>query len=681
MKNNENERNALFYEKSPYLLQHAYNPVDWHPWNEKALEKAKLEDKPIFLSIGYASCHWCHVMEKESFKDPEIAEFLNEHFVSIKVDREERPDIDAIYMKACQMMTGEGGWPLSIFLSPDQIPFFAGTYFPPKTLGNRPSFRMVLKQLIEQYHNNREKIDRVTKNVRNALEESTKLESSTGISLGMLMEAYNGLRQDFDEAYGGFGKAPKFPQVHHHLFLLRYSVFHQNKDALDMVERSAHAMYEGGIFDHIGFGFSRYATDNLWLIPHFEKMLYDNALLTILYSELYSATDKIRYKSITEKVVSFLQTDLMENDLFMASIDADTAEGEGDYYTWSIDEVEKVLTNKEAELFLHAYGFSVNGNFKGENLPNLIERKQNEYIQKFKLTDQELENGLAEAREKLKNVRKTRNQPAIDDKFLLGWNALAIVGLAKAGSKLQNKMFVDQAKKSMNKLESTFYKNETWMARYCKGELKYHAYLDDYAYLLWAYVTLYEATLEVNYIIKAENLVTKLMEQFWDQERGGFFYTAIEGEELLIREKEFYDGALPGGNNVIGEVLTRLTYYTNNMEYLKTADKIRVISKAYIKDYPLAATFLLQSLFYVEHPPKQIIVVGERGEEEVEKLVQLSKRKFMPHIQMILITEGDDREAFSSYKRINNLVTFYVCENFTCQSPTTDFEQVLRHIK
>lgn len=665
-----NSANQLIAEKSPYLLQHAHNPVNWYPWGDEAFNKAKNENKPIFLSIGYSTCHWCHVMAEESFEDEEVAAVLNEKYVAIKVDREERPDVDSIYMKVCQMMTGHGGWPLSIFMTPEQVPFYAGTYFPKNSMHGLPGFVDVLTGLAEKYKQDPKHISEVTKNVTDALQKLQVKKSKNRLGKKHLDEAYKQLAKQFDFLYGGFGDEPKFPMPQNILFLLYYYHYSKNKDALKMAEATLQHMARGGIFDHVGFGFARYATDSEWLVPHFEKMLYDNALLLIAYTACYQVTGDAFYKDVSEKIITFIQREMTsEEGAFYSAIDADSEGEEGNYYTFTYDEVLECLGDELGHKYATTYDITMEGNFERKNIPNLIE------VDHITTLQTELE----EARLKLLAYREQRVYPHVDDKILTSWNGMMIAALAKAGKVYEKPEYVTLAENAIGFIEKKLVKNDRLMARYRDGETKFKAYLDDYAFLLWGYIELYEATFSPRYLEKASHLATQMVELFLDETDGGFYFTGKDSEQLITKDKEIQDGAIPSGNSTAANMLLRLGSLTGKRRFIEYTDKMYYTFYEDIHRYPQLSPFFLCSLLVIEHHSREVVVLKERNDSELNEFLSKFKQTFLPDTTL-LVTEQPEQLAkaapfAANYKKIKKQTTVYICENFSCQQPTTNLKQ------
>lgn len=585
--------NRLINEKSPYLLQHAYNPVDWYGWSEEAFEKARTEDKPIFLSIGYSTCHWCHVMAHESFEDEEVANILNNYFICIKVDREERPDIDSVYMSVCQAITGGGGWPLNLFLTKDKKPFYAGTYFPKTSKYNQTGFIEILESINNVWVGNKDHVLTTADQVVNTLKEHGE-DESFDISKNILSEGFQSFLNSFDAVFGGFSKAPKFPSPHNLSYLLSYYKDTREKRALEMVEITLKSMYKGGIFDHIGFGFSRYSVDEKWLVPHFEKMLYDNALLAIAYIETYEITKDNIYKEVAEKILAYILRDMTSKEGgFYCGEDADSEGVEGKFYLWDFAELYKVLNMEEANLFIKYYGIQREGNFEGRNIPNLIGEELED------LDKNGLKEKLENIRRKLFDYREKRIHPHKDDKILTSWNGLMIAAFAKAGKILNEEKYKDA---SIKALEFVFTKLQRedgrLLARFRDGESRYLAYLDDYAFIIWALIEVYEGTKEYSYVEKALELNKQMIELFLDKEKGGLFLYGKDSEELILRPKDIYDGAIPSGNSVAAMNMLRLFKITGDINLKEEAESIFKVFGNSINKIPRAHAKTLEALLY-----------------------------------------------------------------------------------
>ncbi|KAJ53531.1 hypothetical protein BD780_001464 [Clostridium tetanomorphum] len=657
------EPNRLIHEKSPYLLQHAHNPVDWYPWGEEAFQKAKKEDKPIFLSIGYSTCHWCHVMERESFEDEEVAGKLNENFISIKVDREERPDVDSIYMTFCQVTTGSGGWPLTIVMTPDKKPFFAGTYFPKESKFGRPGLLDILYTIKEQWENNKKELINSSEELTKEINKYVINEKSDELEETIIEKAYENLREIYDPAYGGFYTEPKFPTPHKLMFLLRIWKIYGYDQALQMVENTLQSMYKGGIFDHIGFGFSRYSTDRKWLVPHFEKMLYDNALLIIAYTEAYQATGKEIYKNIAEKIINYILRDMTDKEGgFYSAEDADSEGEEGKFYLWTKEEISNIIGKEHEELFCKIYDITKGGNFEGKNIPNLIKYDIEDI-------DKNLEEQLMEIRKKLFSYRDKRVHPYKDDKILTAWNGLAIAALAYAGRVFNNEDYINSSKKAIDFiLNSLIREDGRLLARYRENEAAHLAYLEDYSFLVWALIELYESTFNNEYLQKAISLNEEMINLFEDKDKGGFFIYGNDGEQLILRPKDSYDSAIPSGNSVAAYNMIRLYNITEDGFFKEKVERLFNCFAYNIKNNLESHSFLLIAFMYNIFGNEQIVI--EKGEEDSitkEILPQINKR-FLPF-------------NVTSIKEINKEDTYvHICKNFSCSKPVSTLEEFLNII-
>ncbi|OEF95850.1 thioredoxin domain-containing protein [Desulfuribacillus alkaliarsenatis] len=595
MTNNNMQPNRLKNEKSPYLLQHVLNPVNWYPWCDEAFEKAQAENKPIFLSIGYSTCHWCHVMERESFEDEQIAKYLNEHYISIKVDREERPDVDHIYMTACQAMTGHGGWPLSVFMTPDKKPFYIGTYFPPESKWGKPGFIEVIQQLHEKWENEHDKVLAASEQMVKSVEPRYSKFEPGEVEYRTLTRAYKQFAADYDTKFGGFGGAPKFPTPHNLMFLLRYWKQTGDEQALNMVEKTLDSMYRGGIYDHIGFGFARYSTDQQWLIPHFEKMLYDNALLAYTYLEAYQATGKDDYARAADEIFTYVLRDMTdEQGGFCSAEDADSEGEEGKFYVWTPQEVNDILDFEDAALYCKVYDISECANFENKSIPNLINTSYVRIAHEYGISQEELRTRLEQIRLKLFDARDKRIKPLKDDKILTAWNGLMIAAFAKGAQVLKKPIYKDVARRSIDFIMTYLRRSDgRLLARFRDGESKYLAYLDDYAFLIWGLIEQYEASFEMRYLEQAIELHQQMKELFWDEQKHGYFFYGNDGEELISRPKEIYDGAIPSGNSVAVYNALRLARITGKQEYEQEAEQIMRAFAGTINEYPRAYSFFL----------------------------------------------------------------------------------------
>jgi uncharacterized protein YyaL (SSP411 family) len=636
--------NRLANETSPYLLQHKDNPVDWHPWGEQALTRARQEDKPILVSIGYSSCHWCHVMERESFEDPDVAEYMNEHFVPIKVDREERPDVDAIYMEACQAMTGQGGWPLNVFLTPDQAPFYAGTYFPPIPAQGQPSWRQLLEAISEAWTERREEIRAGAPQIADRLQGAALLEPSKEIMDPRLLDdAVAGLREAFDPQWGGFGGPPKFPQASTVEFLLR-------RGEPDMTRKTLTAMAARGMYDQIGGGFARYAVDAHWLVPHFEKMLYDNALLarTYLHGWQVLGGDLLR-RVATETLDWALREMRGPEGGFYSALDADSEGEEGKFYVWERAEVAALIGEQGANWF----GTTGRGNFEGTNI---LTRGQDEPEQ------------LGEWRTKLYDARSKRVWPGLDDKRLCSWNALMVTALADAGAVLERNDYLDAARKCADFVLTEMRDESGRLLRTWKdGQGRLNAYLEDHAYLVEALLTLYEATFEPRWFAAARELADTMIERFADDERGGFFDTASDHEQLVARRKSLEDNPIPAGNSSAAFGLLRLYALTGEREYEQRAVGVFRLLHEVAGRHPQAFAHLLQALDFHFASVKEVAIVGP----DARPLERVVRDAFRPHL-VLAGGEADGVPLLEGRTPVEGRAAAYVCEHFACQRPVTE---------
>ncbi len=671
--------NRLGHEKSPYLLQHAENPVDWYPWGDEAFEKARQEDKPIFLSIGYATCHWCHVMAHESFEDPQVADALNQSFVSIKVDREERPDVDQIYMSVCQALTGQGGWPLTIFMTPDRSPFFAGTYFPKTSRGGMIGFLDLLGRIHDLWVSDRERVLNGSGEIRRALQrESQASASGADLDAGVLEKAFHQLRRTFDPTWGGFGTAPKFPTPHHLTFLLRWHRRSGDSQARGMVEKTLDSMRRGGIFDQVGLGFHRYSVDEKWLIPHFEKMLYDQALLAMAYTEAQQSLGKIEYGEVAREIFTYVLRDMTSPDgAFYSAEDADSEGHEGRFYVWTPQEIEDHLGAEQGKLFCRFYGITSEGNFEeGRSAPH-IARDLNLFAREEKVDPDDLKRALGAAREKLFDARDKRVHPLKDDKILTSWNGLMIAALAKGAQAFQDPAYSDAGRRAADFILGNMRTSSGGLyRRYRQGEVAIQGFLEDYAFLVWGLIELYEATFELSYLEEAVRLHRKMVELFWDEEKGGFYFTGPENEALISRPKEIYDGAIPSGNSAAALNLLRLGRMTGNEDWEeKAARMVRVFSKS-VGEAPMAYTQFLVFLDFLLGPSQEIVIAGDPGEEENRTVAALIRQRFQPNKVLLFRSEEDLGKRLSALspfvadmRPLDQKTTIYICEGHACKEP------------
>ncbi|MDM7919516.1 MAG: thioredoxin domain-containing protein [Methanosarcina sp.] len=685
--------NRLINEKSPYLIQHAYNPVDWYPWGEEAFEKARKENKPVFLSIGYSTCHWCHVMAHESFEDEEVAGLMNEAFVSIKVDREERPDIDNIYMTVCQIILGRGGWPLNIIMTPGKRPFFAGTYIPKKSRLNQTGMLELVPRIKEIWEQQHEEVldsaEKITSTIQNMIKES----SGEGLGEEIIKEAYDEMLNSFDTEYGGFEGAPKFPTPHRISFLLRYWKRSGNPEALPMVEHTLDNMRSGGIYDHLGSGFHRYSTDRMWLLPHFEKMLYDQALTAVAYTEAFQVTGKYLYKETAEEILDYVLRDLTSPEGgFYCGEDADVEGEEGKYYLWTIEEVRSVLGPEDSELIIKMFNLKGGGNFEeeirgrktGTNLLYMV-RSPGSLAAEMKLPVEEVEKRVKTAREKLLKARYERKRPSLDDKILTDWNGLMIAAFAKGFQVFGEQRYLKAAEKAADFILKTLYSPESRLLhRYREGTAGISGTSDDYAFLIHGLLELYEAGFELRYLKAAVSLNRELLEHFWDPVNGGLYFTANDSEALIFRKKEFADSAIPSGNSIEMMNLLRLSRIIADPRLEETADRLeRAFSKLIIKAPSGYAQFLSAFDFRLG-PSYEVIISGKPGSQDTKQMLEELWNYFVPNKVLIFRPEGENPEIteLAKYTKeqfpIEGKATAYVCQDYQCQLPTTETREMLR---
>jgi uncharacterized protein YyaL (SSP411 family) len=687
--------NALASETSPYLLQHAHNPVDWHPWNEQSLAKAKSDDKPILLSVGYSACHWCHVMERESFENEEIARLMNENFINIKVDREERPDIDSIYMTAVQMMTGRGGWPMTVFLTPDQKPFYCGTYFPPEDRHGMPGFKRVLRSIADAFREKRQDIEKDAESVAGELQKSNlPLDKEGELGFATLNRAASSMASTFDSQNGGFGTAPKFPPSMALDFLMRFYWRNQKtvpgytvplfpKEGqynqvqfypriLDVIELTLNKMAQGGIYDQIGGGFHRYSVDAQWLIPHFEKMLYDNALLSRVYLDAFLLTGKNSYRRISEEILDYVAREMTSPEGgFYSSQDADSEGAEGAFFVWSVDEVESILGD-DAELFCRYYGISTEGNFEGKNIlsiprePGLIARMNN-------VSEDRLREVIQKGKKLLFEARETRVKPGRDEKVLTGWNGLILRSYAEAARSLDRKDYLDLAVGNASFLLANMIQDGRLLRSYKDGRARFNGCLEDYACLVDGLISLYEATFAHRWIQEARALAATMVSKFWDPQSGGFYFTPDDHESLIHRPKEFYDNATPSGNSTAAYALLRLWKLTGEERWADYPNSILQNSAGLISRQPLAFPNMLCAFEFYMSRPKEIAVIGNPADSGAKALL---KEIFSTYCPNKVVAGGIDGELplLKDRSQIDGTAAAYVCRNFTCSLPIRSVE-------
>jgi len=685
------DENLLKYEKSPYLLQHADNPVWWYPWGEKAFAKAKKEDKPIFLSIGYSTCHWCHVMEQESYSDWRIAKILNDNFVAIKVDREERPDIDNIYMKAVEAMTGSGGWPLNVFLTPDLKPFYGGTYFPPSDRWGRPGLNSVLTQIAQKWKT--QKVSLVGQVTDLQAVASGASSMTKALNQDTLKSAYEQLRSNFDSRYGGFIGMMKFPSSHMLSFLLRYWNRSHDPQALAMVEKTLHAMADGGIHDQIGGGFHRYSTDPFWHVPHFEKMLYDQAMLSMTYLEAYQATGKREYANTVRDILDYVLRDMTSPEgAFYSAEDADSEDAggqkqEGAFYLWTADKIANALGKEDAGVFDYYFGVKAGGNmrgdFAGKNILH-VSHSIEETAQRFGKSSEGIQAILQQAKVKLLAQRVQRTRPFRDDKILTDWNGLMIISFASAAQVLDEPRYAQAAQKAGGFLLAKMKRSDgRLMHRYREGEAAILAFLDDYVFLTQGLLSLYETTFDPRYLQQDKFFADEMIRLFADKMTGGFFFSAQDDQALILRTKDAYDGAMPSGNSGAAIVLGKLgrLMVVENYE-----DKARATVDAFsaeIISSPTGFTHMLSAFDYLLGPSKEIVIAGERSDSNTQAMLSEINKHFIPN-KVVCLHPTDEQQAkaiealvpfVKDQNMLNRKTTAYVCQNYHCQFPTNDLDK------
>lgn len=667
--------NRLVNETSPYLRQHAHNPVDWYAWGEEALAEARDKDKPIFLSIGYSACHWCHVMERESFEHEATAELMNELFVNIKVDREERPDLDSIYMDAVQAMTGQGGWPMSVFLTPDGKPFYGGTYFPPQPRYGMPSFVQVLRSVHEAYQNRRDQVEGQAERLTAMLRRAAQFESeSTDLGTETLDEATQQLHQSFDDEHGGFGTQPKFPQPMTLEFILTQYLRTGDLDTLYMAELTLEQMALGGIYDQLGGGFHRYSVDAHWLVPHFEKMLYDNAQLLLIYLHAWQLNGVPLYRRVVEETTDYVLREMTApSGGFYATQDADSEGEEGKFFVWTPAEIRAVLDADAAKVFETYYGVSERGNFEGNNILNV--RQTSEALAgALGLSQTQIEQRLADARAKLFAEREKRIKPGRDEKILVEWNGLMIHALAEVGVVLNRQDALDAAIAAADFVLTHMSQPDGKLYRsYKDGRARFNAYLEDYAAFARALLALYEATFDLRWLGEASRLTKIIFEQFHDSERGGFFQTGRDHETLVARRKDYIDNAVPSGNSLTAELLLRLAVLVDNEQYRREATRIILTLKDAMAQQPTGFGRMLTALHTLLHPSQEIAVVGDPMDEATRALLGEVRQRYLP--TTVLALKEPDAETMlpllAERGLVNGQPAAYVCENYACKLPVT----------
>ncbi len=674
--------NRLIHETSPYLRQHAHNPVDWHPWGQEALDKAKREDKPILLSIGYSACHWCHVMERESFENEDIAKVMNAHFVNIKVDREERPDLDTIYMNYVQMTTGSGGWPMTVFLTPDQIPFYGGTYFPPEDRFGRPGFRRVCLTLAEAYREKKNEIEAQGPKILQRLAAMNTISSGTGkVTAKSLNLAFDQLASRFDMTHGGFTGAPKFPGSMNLAFLLRHYSRTGQQGARNFVELSLNKMAHGGMYDQLGGGFHRYSVDERWLVPHFEKMLYDNALLSRLYLEAYQLSPEPLYRRIVEEILDYVVREMLSPEGgFYSTQDADSQGHEGKFFIWAPKEILEILGEEEGKAFCRFYDVTPEGNFEGANILN-VPRPLEKVAEDLSLPPEELSQILSRGRERLFREREKRVKPHRDEKILTGWNGMMAVSFVEAAVVLQRPDYLEVAKRNAHFLLKHLCRDGQVLRTHKDGTSKLRGYLDDYANFVEELLALYQATGKQSWLEHAVLYTDGMLEQFWDENQAAFFLTGKDHEKLVTPVRDIYDNAIPAGSSVAVFNLLKLAILTGNVEYRRKAEVNLEQMSVPLTRYPTGFGYLLEAADFYVGPVKEIALVGDLESSQTRQLLEIIHQRFLPNkVVAILDPNAADGARALPLLEGKTLVkgrpAVYVCENYTCKAPVTEPSQL-----
>ena len=671
--------NRLIDETSPYLLQHAHNPVEWYPWGEEALERAKAEDKPILLSVGYSACHWCHVMERESFEDPRIAELMNAEFVCIKVDREERPDVDSIYMGAVQAMTGRGGWPMTVFLTPDGKPFYGGTYYPPEDRHGMPGFPRVVASIANAYRQERGEVILATERLLQQMRAmATASRGVEPLTVDVLSSAFTGVVKDFDPTHGGVGLEPKFPQPMTYEFLLRYYLRSGDVQALEMVGTTLDRMAMGGIYDQIGGGFHRYSTDTYWLVPHFEKMLYDNALLVRLYLHAYQVTRKPLYRRVIEETLGYVLREMTDPaGGFYSAQDADSEGEEGKFFVWRPEEIAEVLGEEDGALVSRYYGVTTVGNFEGRSILNVAPGAAEE-MERDGVSAARLDALRGRARAALLETRSRRVAPERDDKVLTSWNGLMIAAFAEAGAVLDRDDYTGVAATAAEFVSERLRPSGRLLRTHKDGVSRLLGYLEDYAFLVDGLLVLHEATFDVRWLEEAVELGYAMVDLFWDNAAGQFYDTGADHEELVVRPRDLTDNAVPAGSSMAASVLLKLSVVTGDSELERHAVEAMRSAKAVMERFPTGAGHWLCALDFYLSTPKEIAIVGDRTAQDTRGLLAEVYRSFLPNRVLVGLDGAEDTSAMSPLMEgrttLNDRATAYVCRQYVCGLPVNDPE-------
>jgi uncharacterized protein YyaL (SSP411 family) len=671
--------NRLASETSPYLLQHRDNPVDWYPWGPDALDRARAEDLPILLSVGYSACHWCHVMERESFEDKGTARLMNERFVNIKVDREERPDIDSLYMSAVQQMTGHGGWPMTVFLTPDGSPFYGGTYFPPEPRGGMPSFRQVLTGVSDAYHQRRDQVDRSAAELTQSLRQSAQLQApQRPLEPAALDSAARAITRNFEPRYGGFGRAPKFPQPMTLEFLLRQWKRTGDAELLGMVERTLEMMWRGGMYDHVGGGFHRYSVDDRWLVPHFEKMLYDNALLARVYLNAHLATGKPLYEIVAREVLDYVLREMQApHGGFHSALDADSEGEEGRFYVWTSDEIDNLLGAEDGPAFRAYLGVEPGGNFEGKSIPNPA-RDMKDVASELGIEPERLAAAVSRGRDVLYDARAQRVWPGLDDKVITGWNAMMLRSFAEAGAAFDEPRYVEAAKRCAEFLLGDLTRDGRLLRTYRDEVAKIGAFLEDHALLADSLISLYQTTFDTLWVREARRLADAMLDLFWDDDAGLFYDTARDADELVIRPRDYHDNATPSGNSTAVTMLLRLTALTGEPGYERVATRVLESFAPLLDRAPQAFGEMLCAAAFQLAPPREIAIVGDPVGADTAELLRVLRSRYLPDAVIALrdpaASESEtaaDVPLLAERGLVDGRAAAYVCRRFTCQRPVT----------
>jgi hypothetical protein len=668
--------NRLIHETSPYLLQHAHNPVDWHAWGDEAFHKARSQNKPILLSIGYSACHWCHVMERESFEDEKIAALMNELFVNIKVDREERPDLDEIYMSAVQVLTGRGGWPMTMFLTPDGKPFYGGTYFPPEDRQGMPGFPRILRGVSQAYRERPADVEKSVSEILSVLQRISESQATDkNFAPDVITESAEKISQAYDSDNGGLGQAPKFPNAGVYELFIRCYYHSKSKRYLEMVTHTLTKMAWGGIYDHLGGGFHRYSVDTKWLVPHFEKMLYDNAQLVRIYAQAYTITGEPLFKAVVDETTTYLLREMLDSEGgFYSTQDADSEGDEGKFFVWTPEEINRVLGEEQGETFSRIYDVSEQGNFEGKSILHPILTVE-QAIKFFRKDRAEVEALIANAKQKLFVEREKRIKPFRDEKIITAWNGLMLSGLAEAIKILDKPAYVETAKRTVDFIFSKMFHDGFLLHTYKDGQAKLLGYLDDYAFLIVGLLDLHEATFDRSFLERAIQLTEIMLREFSDERAGGFFYTGKSHEQLISRAKPVFDASIPSGNAMATQALLRLYHITGNDDCRGRAEQVLRSYYEAMASQPFGFAHMLCALDLYMKPPKEIVVVGEANDPQTKDLVKQVQALYLPNKILQLISPKTPLETVSPLlqgkSQVDGKATVYVCQNFTCSAPVT----------